>query len=160
MKLNIRQHPTYQNVYITPEGRVFQELNVVQRKDGYGLVSIRTHAHPIRVLQHVLVLEAYKGLRPSSQHETRHLNGDPHDNQPDNLEWGTTKENAADAIRHGTSVRNKSKKLTEKDVCEIKQRLAAGESGAAIAAYFQVGQVAISTIKKGKTWKHVRWTTS
>jgi hypothetical protein len=33
--------------------------------------------------------------------QCRHLDGNPSNNRPDNLRWGTAKENAADMIRHG-----------------------------------------------------------
>lgn len=49
---------------------------------------------------HTLVAMAWHGPRPDGQ-ECRHLNGDPTDNRPENLAWGTRAENMADMVRHG-----------------------------------------------------------
>lgn len=50
---------------------------------------------------HQLVLSAFVGPRPEGM-IARHLNGDPTDNRPENLAWGTHSENNYDAVRHGT----------------------------------------------------------
>jgi len=49
---------------------------------------------------HRLVCEAWHGPRPEGM-ECRHLDGNPFNNTPDNLRWGTSKENAQDTLRHG-----------------------------------------------------------
>lgn len=46
-------------------------------------------------------------------------------------------------------------KLTEADVAQIRDALAAGARQVDIAARFRVGQRAISQIKTGKTWSHL-----
>lgn len=50
---------------------------------------------------HQLVLLAFVGPRPEGM-VTRHLDGNPADNRPQNLAWGTQSENNYDAVRHGT----------------------------------------------------------
>lgn len=40
------------------------------------------------------------GLAPVENAETRHLDGDKVNNKPENLAWGTAKENALDRERH------------------------------------------------------------
>ncbi len=50
---------------------------------------------------HALVAEAFIGPRPEGM-EIRHLNGDPADNRPENLEYGTRSENSKDSKLHGT----------------------------------------------------------
>ena len=42
---------------------------------------------------HQLVCEAFHGPRPFSKAVVIHLNEDAHDNRPENLKWGTQKEN-------------------------------------------------------------------
>ena len=73
-------------------------------KDGYLLVKMNVGGVRIRRPVHILVLEAFVGLRsPGTQ--TRHINGIPTDNRLKNLAWGTPKEDAADRERHGTILR-------------------------------------------------------
>lgn len=50
---------------------------------------------------HSIVAAAFIGPRQDGM-ETRHLNGDPSDNRPENLTYGTRSENAEDSKRHGT----------------------------------------------------------
>ena len=66
---------------------------------------------------HRLVCAAFHGPTPSPTHEVRHLNGNPQDNRPDNLAWGTRIENWADRIAHGHGTdgqRNPMAKLSDK----------------------------------------------
>lgn len=51
---------------------------------------------------HVLVLEAFVGLRPSPDHQGSHWDGNRFNNRLSNLRWATRKENAEDKKRHGT----------------------------------------------------------
>ena len=51
--------------------------------------------------------------------------------------------------------RNLGKKLTEKDVVEIKNRILAGETNTAIAKSYGVSAGAVDSIKHNRSWKHV-----
>jgi len=42
---------------------------------------------------HQLVCEAFHGPKPSPTHIVLHLDEDPSNNKPENLRWGTRKEN-------------------------------------------------------------------
>jgi hypothetical protein len=76
---------------------------------GYPHLTLNVDCRKKNFYVHLLVCEAFHGLRPSPLHEVRHLNGDPLDNRAENLAWGTKKENAQDSIRHGTNKeRNKT----------------------------------------------------
>ncbi len=50
---------------------------------------------------HTFVAAAFLGPRPPGL-EVRHLNGDPKNNTPSNLAYGTSSENARDTVLHGT----------------------------------------------------------
>jgi len=74
---------------------------------GYRQVSLlregRTHYRKV----HHLVAEAFIGPRPPGA-QIRHLDGNPGNNVPANLRWGTAAENSADRVAHGRQVRGET----------------------------------------------------
>lgn len=50
---------------------------------------------------HSIVCSAFHGPAPEDKPWALHRNGDHRDNRPENLYWGTPKENAQDTLRHG-----------------------------------------------------------
>lgn len=73
-------------------------------KPTYGVVTraSKTAAHSYRgryykgvgnVKVHRLVCEAFHGPAPEGKHVVIHINENSHDNRPQNLKWGTQKEN-------------------------------------------------------------------
>ena len=73
---------------------------------------------------HRMVCEAFHGPAPTGA-QVRHLDGDNRNNKPENLAWGTIKENYADKVRHGTAPlgqRNPMAKLTPNAVAEMRQQ--------------------------------------
>ena len=92
--------------------------------DQYGYTNVRlsTHGtvHDRKV--HRLVCEAFHG--PSELPEVRHLDGNPGNNHPSNLAWGTQAQNAADRDTHGRTGRGETSgraKLTNAQVMEIRK---------------------------------------
>lgn len=60
-------------------------------------------------LVHLLVIEAFKGSRPSEDFQCMHLDGDQLNNAAENLDWGTRSQNNLDKQAHGTDhQRNKT----------------------------------------------------
>jgi hypothetical protein len=104
---------------------------------------------------HKLIALAFHGVPPSDAHEVRHLNGNPLDNRPENLAWGTVAENCSDTVRHGRSLRgerNASAKLTSKQVRGIRERYRRGETQCVLAKKFGVSQATISSIVLRQSW--------
>jgi hypothetical protein len=60
------------------------------------------------VYLHTLVISAFLGPKPFEKAVTRHLDGNAMNNTPENLCWGTQKENIYDSIEHGTFAYNLS----------------------------------------------------
>ena len=150
----MKQHPTRKDVWVSEDGRVFKEL--FPSKDSGGYHQIR--AGVVRERRHVLVCETYHGARPKGM-VVRHLDGDPSNDRPSNLAWGTIADNYQDTVLHGRSTkheRNPSAKLNEEQVREIKRRRADGESGVSLAREFGVSQQTICGIKNGRDWPDVR----
>lgn len=125
---------------------------------GYEIVTLcdTDNRHHTRAV-HRLVLETFIGLKQPGQ-ECRHLDGNIRNNALTNLCWGTSAENMADKIAHGTWVRGSrvgNSRLTEAQVREIKMRLAQKEPHASIALDYGVKTVTISAISAGRNWSWV-----
>jgi len=139
----MKQHPVHNEIYVTKDGRVFRELTPSVDSGGYH--QIRNGK--FRQRRHVLVLETYHGPRPEGA-VSRHLNGDPRDDRPENLAWGSQSENLLDSVRHGTH--RSGALITEKQRAEIKQRRASGESGKSLAAEYGISQQRVCDIYKDR----------
>lgn len=101
-------------------------------------------------LIHRLVLLAFKGPCPVGM-EVRHLDSNHLNNNLSNLAYGTHSENMGDSLRNGKTCR----KLTEKQVLEIKKRIASGEPNLRICGDYGVSDVVISNIKLGRTYSEI-----
>lgn len=91
---------------VSDHGRVWswprrRPLTLVETPLGYLVVCLSRPPGSTTRKVHRLVLEAFVGPAPEGA-ETRHLDGDKHNNWLSNLAWGTSLENAADTCAHGT----------------------------------------------------------
>jgi hypothetical protein len=105
-----------------------------------------------------LILLTFVGPRPFPEAVARHLNDVRYDDRLANLEWGTQKQNAADAIRNGVMPQGEQRynaKLTEDEVLAIRAAAEMGVSQKAIAAQYGIGQPSVSRIIRRKKWSHV-----
>jgi NUMOD4 motif/HNH endonuclease len=103
--------PGYEgNYYISDRGRILSLprprargglLKLKRHTYGYWLITLTLNGEQTIHKVHRLVLATFD--RPPLPGEiVRHLNGDPSDNRwPENICWGTMKENSADMVRHG-----------------------------------------------------------
>jgi len=118
------------------------------------LTDLWGEAH--NIFAHRLVAFTYHGFPPPGKPYACHIDGNPANNCPANIYWGSPQDNANDRMRHGTSAKGMhhgSSKLTEAQVREVK-RIAAStaRSQSCIGRQFGVGQATIGSILKGKTW--------
>ena len=91
--------------------------------------------------------------------ECRHLDGNPSNNNLENLCWGTVEENMADRDRHGTTaigIKHGRAKLTESNVIDIRD-LYRREiyNQVELSRMFGIGQARVSRIIRGQLWKHL-----
>jgi hypothetical protein len=134
----------------------FLKLHV--SNNGYRRVELNAPGiKPKKRTLHTLILEAFRGPRPSGN-VSRHLDGVRSHNVLSNLAWGTRSENEDDAKRHGTRIMGEHhpmSKLTSKNVIEIREMRKAGIKYPTIASKFGIDQSNVYCIIKGKTWTHV-----
>lgn len=98
---------------------------------------------------HLLVLTAFRGPRPRGE-ESRHWDGDKHNNRLPNLLWGTHAQNIADKKRHGTyqyGEKNPYAKLSDAQAELIKH--SHGRPLKAVAEQYGVRESTISRIRNG-----------
>ena len=106
---------------------------------------------------HSLVLEAFKGPRPTG-YVSRHLDGVRTHNTSDNLAWGTSAQNAQDAREHGTFVigsKNGRSIIDESDVKSIRDLKNRGLTYKEIGDRFGTHFSNVWLIVKKRTWTHV-----
>ncbi len=72
---------------------------------GYATVSLCHENNKVTKHVHRLICEAFHGRPPNPTHQTRHLDGDPSNNTPSNLAWGTQVENWMDREAHGRGMK-------------------------------------------------------
>lgn len=72
---------------------------------GYSKVALTQNGVQKHYSVHRLVCEAFHGPAPEGKPWALHRNGNPGDNQPENLYWGSPEDNARDTIRHGTNAK-------------------------------------------------------
>lgn len=113
------------------------------------------HSSPSRVMCIIANGEPV-GERNLAAHECR--GGELGCVNPKHLLWKTALENQRDRVRDGTDLRGEKqprRKLSEKDVLEIKRLWLSGVKQRQIADMYSVNPVAISLIISGKRWKHL-----
>lgn len=149
-----RMLPYSANYYVSKDGRVWSwKLNRLMRphkhgKDKYLQLTINGKCKKV----HQLVLETFVRPCPEGK-ECRHLDGNPENNNLENLHWGTKSENTKDAVKHGT---HPVAKLNATDVREIKRLLKTPLNQVIVAKIFEVSPSLISKINTGKVWNYVQ----
>ena len=144
----------------TPYGRSpdWHRLNPQPRR-GYLRVGLRREAKLHWRCVHLLVLESFVGARPTG-HEGCHRDNDRRNNSLDNLRWDTPAGNRADSEhkrRRGSHHRDA--KLSERDIPQIRTRVARGESRRSVARSFGVSHSQFNSIVNGNAWRHVSMAT-
>ena len=103
---------------------------------------------------HRLGALTFLGPPPPGATVCRHFDGDPTNNRPENLRWGTPKENSDDMLRHGTrkfGEANHWARLTEQQVLDIYARRARGNARA-LADEMGVKEWTVYSIWSGRNW--------
>jgi hypothetical protein len=143
-------------------GRTFDNeaklLRPTRDKRGYHIYGLYFENGKYRNMKgHRLVLLAFVGPCPEGE-EACHCDGDPENNDLDNLRWDTHRNNSQDAIRHGRVRRGSASgrsKLDEADVRIIRDLYGSGALLRDLAMRFGVSSNTIADACKRHTWRHV-----
>jgi len=120
--------------------------------NGYKEITLRHSGKQKAFRINRLVAEAFYG--PAQNKEVcRHLNGIRTDNRPENLDWGTPKQNSADANATGafSGPKASQSKLTPSEVDAIRE---SDLPQAEIAEQYGITQPTVSKIRSGKRWRN------
>lgn len=125
---------------------------------GYCHVTLQDKPRIVQISVHRLVAEAFI-TNPDAKPFVNHRDGNKRHNETTNLEWATVSENNAHAfatgLRSSKGERCTSSVLRQADVIEIRERIARGETCAAISKDYPVSDRAISRIKRRVVWSHI-----
>ena len=122
----------------------------IDGRTGYGKTRDNGYAHRRS-------WEAFRGAIPEGIYVCHHCDVRQCVN-PDHLFLGDHAANMMDAVlkqRMCSGENNHNSKLSRKNVAVIRERLAAGETQAAIAADYNITQSAVSNIAHRKTWRNI-----
>lgn len=102
---------------------------------------------------HRLVCMAFHGMPEPSTLQVRHLDGNPENNRPDNLKWGTQQDNWLDRKAHGNGIEGEkhwNAKLTDAEREHLRWAIKRGLCSRRHAArVLGMSQASISAIAKG-----------
>jgi hypothetical protein len=122
---------------------------------GRAQVSICADRKPASKSVHRLVAEAFHGSPPEGRPMVCHKDGNPLNNRPDNLYYGTARTNGNDASRHGSIARghrNGNSRLTTR---QAKRIIADRRSSTLVAKEIGVSVSTVCRIRRGQSWKHL-----
>lgn len=124
-------------------------------RNGYACVVLSKVGEQTMRMVHQLMLESFVGRRAPG-HEGRHLNDIRTDNRwPENLAWGTKKENFKDRLRNGKGNRGErhgNVVTTREVVAAVRARVAAGERQCDLAAEFDLTRANVWAIVHRQNW--------
>lgn len=147
------------NYWACPLGGIYnfktqKKMKTIFRKDGYESIGLCGKTY----LVHALVAQAFIGKRRPGRY-VNHKDGVKSNNTATNLEYVTPRQNHRHAIRTGLTTKYPSRKLTDKDVLQIKkllkirrQHIKFCPSNRELGNRFGVGHATIRAIEIGVIW--------
>ncbi len=161
----------YEDIFmVSNKGQIFSKrtnkiLKQHKNKKGYMMLASRLNGRKGKAIClriHRLVAEAFI-LNPDNKPFVNHKDGKKDNNYWDNLEWCTSKENIAHAVRTGLmeferGEQHRFAKLTEENVLWIREHYICYDKefgGAALGKRFGVAKGTILNIVLRKKWKSI-----
>lgn len=151
----INRIPNTINCFASVDGKVFRmlasgnlkEVKPYYRKDGYGVVVLKTDAGRKPFYIHRCICSAFKD---KDKPDVNHIDGNKKNNHINNLEWVTKQENEIHATLNrlkASGIRNANHVLSVKDVVQIRN---SSESSRVLAKKYKVSKTTILNVKNNK----------
>lgn len=160
----LRGIPGYPSYFVDDDGDVFSRKYGDLRKlkfwigtTGYKWVALRRDGETYNRRVHHLVLEAFVGPMPEG-HFGCHEDDNKLNNNVRNLRWDTRRANHDDAIRNGKTARGERSGMSrfkDHEIIKMREMYASGFTQYEIASAFGTHQGCVSSIVRGKKWKHL-----
>lgn len=130
-------------------------------RKGYKSVLVMRGKKSTRLQVHRAVLLAFKGPPPEGKEDVDHLDDEPSNNLPGNLEWVSKPENISRKVQRGRQAKGEkinTAKLTEAAVLDIRGRVKTLEGE--LCAQYGLGVGHLRKVYRGNGWKHLasHWT--
>lgn len=145
------------SVWAWHKGASWRKLKPHLSPHGYHKVVLTKEFKKYKRHVHVLVLEAFIGVRPPGTQTCHFPDRDKSNNAISNLRWGTPAENSHDQKMHGTWTHGEKvgiSKLRNNEIQSLRDRYASGETFTSIANSRGVNRTTIREAVRGRTWKH------
>lgn len=164
-----RPSPSFSPLEASSLGRCRQVINgnaVVLPEYGparnlpYKTVQAKPVTRNRRVYVHQVVADAFLGPKPTPELHVNHIDGNPLNNRPENLEYVTAKGNVLHAIAIGRRwyVRGEAHgmaRLNGEAVTAARRAYRRGATLVELAARFGVSKSALQYAIRGRTWRHL-----
>lgn len=149
---------TNRGLIISTKYKKPRTLKPGKKPNGRLTVNLWANGETSTEYVHRLVALAFHG-QPKKGQEVNHIDGNPQNNTPENLEWCTRSYNQQHAFRTGLNTGHKGEenfnsKLTEDDVRQVRA-LRGTLSQQQLADNFGVSKSAIKHIQMNRVWKHL-----
>ena len=146
--------------FVNKEGDIFRngkKLKPKTDKDGYKIVGLWQNNKPKYFRVHRIVGELYIP-NIENKPEINHLDGNPDNNNINNLIWSTSKENIQhkiNVLKSGYGEKSANHILKESDIVDIKKLYNNKLTQKQIANKYNVSRGCIWAIVNNKTWKKI-----
>jgi len=141
--------------YVRKQGRLLKSRI---SKGGYIIFNLHKNKKQLTTSAHRLLMITFKPTVICNLH-VRHLDGNPQNNNLNNLAWGTAKDNARDCYSYGRppiGENNNNAKITESLAVSLKNFLALGIKKITLSRAFGLGYNILNKIDRGESWQHIQ----
>jgi hypothetical protein len=166
--MRLKKMNNYEDYFICDSGQILSFkistkisiLTPIVNNNGYCYVKLSRDGGCKSKSLHRLVASNFLP-NPYNKPEVNHIDGDKTNNKANNLEWCTSSENSAHAIRTGLKKALRGSKcilskLKEHEVLEIRKMLNSGIRQKVIAEKYKISIHTVSSISRNIRWQHLK----